>query len=187
MLLFDLAKRANVPFKDVKIVDMDSGDGLLAAVNGSVAIAAAGLTQKNEAKARKGRIVLEMEALGQVDIAGFIARRSTLETRRADIEKFIRIWLGVNDYVLADVDAHSKASIEWLNKTSSTKYTLEQYKDALSQEVLPRSIAEVKGQVLSPDAPYYWRRVFDVTANYYVDNKLIPKLPENVNMLDIGN
>ncbi|MFH1741446.1 MAG: hypothetical protein ABIH23_20770, partial [bacterium] len=70
ILLFDLADRAGIAFKDVEIFDMDAGNGLLAAINGSVDVSGAGLTQKNEALRKGGRVVLEMQALGQIDIAG---------------------------------------------------------------------------------------------------------------------
>ncbi len=185
ILLYDLARRADVEFSEVKRFDIDSSDGLLAAINGSVDAAAAGLTQKNEAIQQGGRVVLEMESLGQVDIAGFIARRSTIEQRRDDLVSFIRVWVQSIDFVMTDMETNSKYSLDYLRRQSSTDYTMEEYRSALSQEWLPRSIEEVESTVLATDGQYYYKKVEEPVATYYVENKLVSRRPKHIEMLDV--
>ncbi len=185
ILLYDLARRAGVQFSDVKRFDIDSSDGLLAALNGSVDAAAAGLTQKNEAIQKGGRVVLEMDALGQVDIAGFIARRSTIEQRRNDLVRLMRVWVQAIDFVMSDIQNNSKYSLDYLRHQSSTDYTMEQYRSALSQEWLPRSIEDVQSTVIAANGQYYYKKVEEPVVTYYVENKLVSRPPKHIEILDI--
>lgn len=185
ILLFDLAKRANVPFNKVSRIDMDSGDGLLAAMNHAVDVSAAGLTQKNEALQKNGRVVLEMTALGQVDIAGFIAKQSTVRRRRADLEKMIKVWVASIDYVMSDLEKNSNYSLDYLRKQSSTDYTLDQYKTALSQELLPRRIDELHRTVIAPNAEYNYREVVRSVSSYYLDRGELTQLPKNIEFIEV--
>lgn len=184
ILLHDLSKRVGLPFSEVKRTDIDSAEGLLAAINGSVDVAAAGLTQKNEALKRGGRVVLEMDALGQVDIAGFIARRSTIEKRPQDLIKLMEVWTDSIDFVVANIDSNSSFSLAYLQGQSSTNYSIEEYRTALSQEWLPRSIAQVNEEILSPSGKYYYQPVVKSVTSYYLGNGLIPKEPDNITFLD---
>jgi ABC-type nitrate/sulfonate/bicarbonate transport system substrate-binding protein len=64
MLLFNLARKNNVPYKDLKIFDTPMNDGLLATQNGSLDISSAGLTQITEALKNNGRVVLTWTTWG---------------------------------------------------------------------------------------------------------------------------
>ena len=154
MMIFTLAKKAGIPFQDVKMYDIDASDGLLAAFNGSIDMSSAGLTQRNEGVQRGGRVVLDMEVMGLVDIGGFIVKKSVLKAKRDDIITFIKMWLDCIDFVMADIDTNSAESLRYLKEQSSTKYTLEQYKTALSQEYFPRNIEQVKKNILSENAKF---------------------------------
>ena len=185
ILLHDLAGRIGMSLDDVERVDVDSSDGLLAAINGSVDVFAAGLTQKNDALKKGGRSVLEMDALGQVDVAGFIAKRSTLEARAEDIDKLMRVWVDSIDFVMSDIEQNSKDSLAFLRAQSSTDYSIDEYKTALSQEWLPTSIAATRSEIIEPGARYDYRRVVESVSSYYLANDLIPRLPENIELISI--
>lgn len=185
MLLSGLARKVGKTLKDVKVVDMGSEDGLLAAVNGSVDATSAGLTQKNEVVRQGGRVVLEMADMGQVDIAGFIARRSTLRAKRTEIEAFVKMWTASCDYTLGDLATKAEYPLAYLRQNSSTRYTAEEFASALSQELLPRSLDDMRVNVLQPGAPYDYRAVMETTTAYYLETGDLKAPPNNIEMQDI--
>lgn len=185
-MLFMLAKKAEVDFSTVKLTNIGAGDGLLAAINGSVDATSAGLTQRNEAMQKGGRVVLDSADLDSVDIAGFVVKKSMLDAKRDEIEDFIRVWYDSLDYVLSDPDNRSADSIAYLNEQSSTKYTTETFKQALSHEVFPRSIKEVQQKLLNADAEYDFKRAKDSLIEFLLANKVISEPPHNITLLNIA-
>ncbi len=185
MMIFTLAKKAGVPFKEIQMFDIGAADGLLAAFNRSIDMSSAGLTQRNEAIQRGGRVVLDMEVMGLVDIAGFIVKKSVLKTKRGDIIAFIRMWFDCIDYVMTDIDTNSEESLRYLKEQSSTKYTLKQYKTALSQEYFPRNIGQVKKNILAENAKFSYHRILDSVTAYYLENGIIKEKPENTDPIVI--
>ncbi len=82
MLLWLLAHNAGIKFSTVPIIDTTLNDGLLAAENGSLDAAAAGLTQRTEALKLHGRVAVDMDTANLVDIAGFICKESVYKKRK---------------------------------------------------------------------------------------------------------
>ena len=154
MIIHHLADRAGVEQGDLDIVDVGFDAGLLGAQAEDLDMAAVGLTQLTEALERGARVVLDMETLRFADITGFIARKSVLDVKAEHITNVIRMWFDCVDYVLADLDRNSAASLAYLMDTAATEYTLASYKAALSQEFFPRSIADLEREVLSADGSY---------------------------------
>ena len=185
MMIFTLARKAGIPFKDIKMFDIDASDGLLAAVNGSIDMSSAGLTQRNEAIQRGGRVVLDMETMGLVDIAGFIVKKSVLQAKRDAIIAFIKMWFDCIDYVMTDIDNNSAESLRYLKEQSSTKYTLEQYKTALSQEYFPRNIEQVKKNILAENAKFSYHKILDSVTAYYLESGIIKEKPQNTEPISI--
>lgn len=185
MMIFTLSKKVGIPFPEVKMYDIGAADGLLAAFNGSIDMSSAGLTQRNEAVQRGGRVVLDMEVMGLVDIAGFIVKESTLNKKKDQIISVIKMWYDCIDYVMSDIDTNSVQSLNYLKEKSSTKYTLEQYKVALSQEYFPRNIAQVKENILGKDAKFNCDRILDSVTTYFLENGIIKERPENTNPIVI--
>lgn len=154
MLLFHLATTVDIPMENVEFVDVGFDSGFLAAKTGSLDIAAVGLTQLTEAQKDGGSVVLNMDTLGISDITGFIVRESVLKDKRKEIENLIHMWFECVDYVFSDLDKNSKASLEYLIENAATKYTLESYKAALSQEFFPKSLDEIKIELLDSNGSY---------------------------------
>jgi ABC-type nitrate/sulfonate/bicarbonate transport system substrate-binding protein len=144
MMLFHLASRHGIDFSRVNIIDTPLDQGFLAAQQGSLDISTAGLTQLTETVRRGGRAVLTMDDMNFADLTGFIVKKSTYDRNRRDIENVIRMWFDSVAYVLSDIDRNSKFSLAYLDRSASTRYTLEEYKRALSQEYFPTSLAEAK-------------------------------------------
>lgn len=185
LTLFSLARAADVPFGDVDIVHIGLDDALLAALNGDVDIAGAGLTQRNEALEQGGRVVLASDDIGLVDVGGFVVKKSTLETKRPEIEKLIQMWLESVDYVYADIDNNAEYSLRYLNDHAATGYTIESYKQALSQEYIPRTYREVKENILEQGASYDFTRIYQGLVDYLVTNDFLNEPPQNIEPISL--
>jgi hypothetical protein len=183
MLLSELARKAGLTLKNIRLTDMGAEDGLLAAEHGSVDATSAGLTQKNEAIKQGGRVVLEMADMGQVDIAGFIAKRSTLQQKRTEIIAFLKVWPEACAYTLSGITNNSKYPLDYLRRNSSTQYTIEQFTKALSEESLPTSFEDLYGKVIAPGSQYDYRYVVDSTVAYYLETKQLKEPPKNIDIL----
>lgn len=154
MLLFMLAKKAGMKLSEVRFTDIMYHDGLLAAENGSLDIAAAGVTQRTEAEKRHGRVVLTMDTLGMGDIDGLACKRSTYKRRKKDIEALIKMQFECQQYVLTDLDHHSDTILAYLKDRASTQYTLAEFKKALTHQYFPSGIDEVQKEILSESGKY---------------------------------
>lgn len=177
MLLYSLAKRNNIDYKGLKIFDTPMNDGLLATQSGSLDISSAGLTQITEALKQNGRVVLTMEDMGFADVTGFICKKSIFEKKKTEIESLIKMWFECVDYVMADIDNNSKFSLKYLDEKAATKYTLEQYKTALSQEYFPRNIDEANREIVSESGKFSYQRISNDVSDYLLTNKIVDKKP----------
>lgn len=176
MMLFHLANTHGVDFTLVNIIDTPLDQGFLAAEQGSLDIATAGLTQLTEAARRGARTVLTMDDMGFADLTGFIVKKSVYDRRRNDIENVVRMWFDCVAYVLTDIDKNSKASLSYLDKNASTRYSLEEYKRALSQEYFSTSLSEARTQLIDPSGRFS-AEVIGRAANDYLLKKGTIKQP----------
>ncbi len=154
MMLFVLAKKVGLKLSDLHYSDIPLSDGLLAAENGSLDMSAAGLPQRNECLKRHGRLVLSTNTLGMGDIIGLACKESVYKKRKKDIESMIKLWFDCANYSLADIDHHCTAELAYLKATSSTQYTTEEFKKALSLEYIPKTITEAKKELVSDNGKY---------------------------------
>lgn len=86
------------------------------------------------------------------------------------------MWFDCANYVLSDLHHHSGASLAYLKANASTQYTLDEFKNARSQEYIPRSIAEAKKEVVLGDGQYSMFRAEKIIRNYLVDIKAMRSL-----------
>jgi ABC-type nitrate/sulfonate/bicarbonate transport system substrate-binding protein len=185
MMIYSLARKSGVPIDRSKLLDTTMGDGLLAAQGGGIDVAAAGMTQRNEALEKGGRLVLTMDQLGFADLTGVISRKSTLERRRHDIENLIRMWFDSVNYVYSDIDQNSAIPIAYLDKTASTKYTVASFKRALEAEYLPRSIAEAQRAIIAPDGSFSLKRISSDISAYLVEQKIARNPPPTPSPIEV--
>ena len=190
MMLFHLANKHGIDFRQVNIIDTPLDQGFLAAEQGSLDIAEAGLTQRTEAERRGARTVLTMDDLGFADLTGFIVKKSTYDRRRKDVENVIRMWFDSVAYVLSDIDKNSKYSLAYLDRTASTRYTLAEYKKALDQEYFPRNLTEAKAQLIDESGRFSAVVIGKAANQYLVQKGTIKKpapLPEFPYIVPISN
>jgi len=178
MMIYSVAARGGLRSTDLQVFDTPMNDGLLALQAGSLDISAAGLTQVTEVEKRGGRIVISMEDAGFADVTGFICRKSTLETRRADLEALVEMWFASVDYVMSDLRKNSAKSLAYLRANAATQYSFDEYKRALSQELLPRSTEDLRREVLAKGAKYDFIRIGNEINAYLVANKVVAKPTE---------
>ena len=169
MLLWKLAHGVDLKFSQLPIIDSTLNDGLLAAENGSLDAAAAGLTQRTEALKRHGRVVLTMDDMGAVDPGGFVCKQSVYRNRKKDVEALIRMWFDCADYVLSDLDHHSDTTLAYLKANASTQYTLEEFKRALSPEYVPKSVEEAQKEIVSGQGKYSIADIAALCNDYLLD------------------
>jgi ABC-type nitrate/sulfonate/bicarbonate transport system substrate-binding protein len=169
MLLWMIARKAGLKLSDLKFVDTTLNDGLLAAEQGSLDGTAVGLTQRTEALKHHGRVVVSMDTVGLVDIAGFICKESVYKKRTRDIEALIRMWCDCTDYVTRDPENHGAATMAYLKANSSTTYTMEELKRAFSQEYFPKSVIDAQQKILSKDGQYSIVRLAPLCNQYLLD------------------
>lgn len=185
MMLFSLARRVGMDHTKLKIRDIPLNDSLLAAQNGSIDVASAGLTQMTEARRQGGKVVLVMDDAGFADITGFICRESVLQSRGKDVEALVKIWFDCVNHVTSDLERNSSVSLEYLRKNSATRYTFEEYKTALDQEYLPRSVQEASKQLGSPSGRFPIQRIAGDVAEYLIAQKIVtsrPSVPVPINI-----
>lgn len=175
MMIYSVARRVGIYPKELKVFDTPMNDGLLALETKSLDLAAAGLPQVTEARKRGGQLVISMEDAGFADITGFICLKSTLKEKRPQIESLIRVWFQCVDYIYADMEKNSVHSLDYLRKRAATKYTYEEYVQALSQEYLPRNLNELQTNVLASGAKYDFKRIGNSINEYLINSGLVHK------------
>ena len=187
MIIYSLARRADVPFKDIRLFDIPLNEGFLAAQgsNPDIDITSAGLTQITEGLKHEGRLVLEIENAGFADITGFICKKKTYEKYKKDIDNVIRMWFDCSAYVLSDIENNSVHSRRYLDEKAATHYTMVQYKTALSQEYFPLSIEEAEAQIIADTARFSYSRISKDIIDYLQNNGIVKDnipLPEFIKL-----
>jgi len=175
MMIYDLALRHGVNPSSLRITDTPLDQGFLAAERGDLDIAEAGLTQITEARRRGGRVVFNMADVGFADITGFIVKRSVYERRRRDVENLIRMWFDCVNYVYRDLNVNSAASLAYLNANASTRYTLPEYRAALEQEYLPRTVREAASAFIVPTGQFSYGRIGATVNAYLTRNRIVSR------------
>lgn len=178
MMIFRLAALNGTDPRTIQMIDTPLDQGFVAAEQGSLDIASAGLTQITEVQRRNGHVVLTMDDLKFADFTGFIVKKSVYDAREKDIKNLIRMWFDCVDFVYTDLDKNSQASLAYLNSQASTRYTLDEYKRALSQEYLPRSLAEAGKEFVDDGGKFPFRTIRATVLQYLVQEGAIQTSPQ---------
>lgn len=186
MMLYTLMRRAGISRDKVNITDTTMADGLLAAENGALDAVGAGLTQRNEALEKGGRVVLSMDKLGFADITGFMCRQSTLNARRHDIENLIRMWFDSVHYVYEDMGKNAATPLAYLARTSSTQYTVETYRRALEAEYLPTTLEDARDVMLNDKGAFPMQRIAADVGAYLVEMGIARQAPPPLAPITLG-
>lgn len=186
MLLFKVATGAGIDPRSLRVVDSSLDNSLLAARNGDLDIASAGLTQLTEARRSGGRLVLSMEAASFADITGFVTTKRHLAEKRAQIEAFIRMWFDTVSYVMANPKENSAYTRQYLDQHGATHYSPEEYAAAVANEFFPRSLEEMRSTLLSPGGKFAMRGIVESASQFLVANKIVRQAPVSPQPLELA-
>ncbi len=185
MVIYMLARKIGLKPWQLKLTDTTLNDGLLAAINGSLDMAAAGLPQRTEAIKRHGRVVLSIDTLGVGEINGFACKRSTYVKRKKDVENLVRMWFDCTNYITTDPDHNSASVIAYLKKNASTQYSVQEYKRTIGEEYFPKTLAEAQKTLVAPDGKYSLAQQAKQISEYLVASgaaKMTVPAPQPVNI-----
>ena len=185
MMLFRVAKGAGLDPKSLHMVDSSLDNSLLAARNGDLDIASAGLTQLTEARRTGGRLVLSMETANFADITGFVTTRRKLREKGPQIEAFIRIWFDTVAYVLADPQKNSAFTRAYLDQHGATHYSPDEYAAAVSNEFFPRSVGQMRSTLLSDNGAFSMKSISTSASDFLVANGIAKQPPAPPTPLDL--
>ena len=79
------------------------------------------------------------------------------------------MWCDCAHYVLSDIDHHSDAALAYLNANASTRYTISEFKRALSQEYFPQSIDAEEKDIISDTGKYSIKKISKLCNEYLLD------------------
>jgi NitT/TauT family transport system substrate-binding protein len=156
------------PERDVDIRNVKLADALLAFRNGDVDVIGAGVTQRTEATRDGAQVFLDMDSFGFAEIVGLMTTQKFADEHPEVLEKIIVVWFESVRYLFEDVEKNSRHVLDYLDATSSTKYSLEEYKKALSFQEFPRSIDEADKLLMAKDSKFFWRRTWDIVNDYLI-------------------
>ena len=185
MMLYRVATRVGIEPKSLSIVDSGLDNSLLAARNGDLDIASAGLTQLTEARRTNGRLVLSMDTANFADITGFITTRRKLREKGPEIEAFIRMWFDTVDFVLKDPTKNSAYTRAYLDQHGATHYSPDEYAAAVANEFFPRNVPEMRSTLLSDSGRFSMKSISDVASSFLVKNGIVKKAPVQPTPLDL--
>jgi ABC-type nitrate/sulfonate/bicarbonate transport system substrate-binding protein len=164
--------------KDIDLRHVKLSDGLPAFLSGDLDLVGAGVTQRTEAMRYGHKVFMDMESLGFAEIIGIVTTEEYAQSHQQELKTLIEIWFESIDSLMSDVDKYSESVLSYLAKTASTKYTLEEYKTALTFQEFPRSIDVAYGLLIDSEGKFYWKRTWDIVNSYLVEtNKIKNSIP----------
>mgnify|MGYP001559444134 CR=1 FL=1 len=177
MLVYQFARKSGMATSKINIVDIPFDEGLFAAQKGDLDVAAVGLTQLTEALKRGGRVLFNMDDIGFADITGFVCKKSVLEKKRRHIENLIAMWFDATAHVMANLDRNSQHSLDYLRRNAATRYTIDEYKRALSQEYFPITLEQANRDMIASDGRYSYQKTYEAAADFLVGEGVVGKRP----------
>jgi len=143
--------------KEVKLTYVNLQDALPAFLGGHLQVSGAGVTQRTEAQRHGARVFMQMEDINFAEIIGLVTTQHYAAAHSSELDKLERIWFESVDYLMNDVDHRAAPVLSYLAKTASTKYSLDEYKQALGFQLFPRSEQEARQLFLDPAGRFYWK------------------------------
>jgi ABC-type nitrate/sulfonate/bicarbonate transport system substrate-binding protein len=140
-----------------------------------VDVVGAGVTQRTELARHGGKVFLDMESFGFAEITGIMTTRHFADAHPEEMKKLVRIWFESVNVLFSDVERQSAYLRAYLDKTASTKYTLEEYKAALVFQEFPGSARDAQALFISPEGRFYWKRNWEIINDFLIDTRKISR------------
>ena len=173
-----LAKKGGLDFtKDVKIINLNPDDGLIAFLSGSGDAYIGGIPQRNKATDQGMVEMITGSNLGPAPINGIVTTKSFVDENEQALLKILKVWFKIVNYTNDNLDEVANAMTTELNtKTGSSVSTSDFKKFWNNYEHYPVSVDAVDKDIISAQGKNYWKlRWNDCNEYFYEIKKTIPK------------
>ena len=179
-----IAKKGGLDFlKDIKIINLNSDDGLTAFLAGEGDAYIGGIPQRNKAKQQGMIEMITGTDLGPAPINGIVSTKKFYETNKEDLLKILRVWFKIVEYTNENIDEVASLMVAELNKHTGTKIPPEEFKEYWNNyEHYPATPLEIEREILDPSGKNYWKARWDDCNEYFYSIKKV--IPYKVNPED---
>ena len=167
-MLYSALKTAGMTMGDVDVRYVKFADALPAFLSGSLDVIATGVTQRTEVARHGHKLFMDGEQFGFVNVDGLMTTERFAKEHPEELQKIVDVWFKTVNALLDDTNTNAQPIIEYLDHTASTRYSLDEYKNAISLQEFPQSREESATLINHPSGKYYWKRIWDIMTNYLV-------------------
>lgn len=172
-MFYSALKTAGMTTEDVDLRYIKIADALPAFLSGSLDVISVGVTQRTEAARYGHELFMDGEQFGFVNIDGLMTTEHFAKAHPEELQKIVDIWFETVNALMRDTDTNAGPIIKYLDHTASTRYSLEEYKNAIALQEFPRSRQEAASLINNPSGKYYWQRIWDIMDEYLQATKQV--------------
>ena len=182
--VFAIARKGGLEFlKDIKIINLNSDDGLMAFLAGEGDAYIGGIPQRNKAKQQGMVEMITGSDLGPAPINGIVTTKQFYEANGEDLLKILKVWFKIVEYTNENMNEVASLMVSEINKYTGTKIPPEEFKEYWNNyEHYPATPLEIEKEILSPNGRNYWRARWDDCNEYFFSVKKV--IPNKVNAED---
>lgn len=158
-MFYSALKTAGMTTEDVDLRYVKVADALPAFLSGNLDVISVGVTQRTEATRHGHKLFMDGEQFGFVNIDGLMTTEHFAKAHPEELQKIVDIWFETVNALMNDTDTNAGPIIEYLDHTASTRYSLEEYKNAIALQEFPLSRQEAASLINNPNGKYYWKRI----------------------------
>lgn len=173
-IVLEALKIANLdPNNDVSIIHASPEDGLAAFLSKDIDAFAAGLTERTEARRHNAIELLVTSDVTLPVIDGIVTTEEFASKNQELLDKLVVLWFQTIRYMEEDLSENSKHIRDYLAKSASTRYSVEEYKIAWSFNIFPQNPKAACELFCEADSPYYWKISWDENNKFLLESKKI--------------
>jgi ABC-type nitrate/sulfonate/bicarbonate transport system substrate-binding protein len=161
------------PAKDVKLIHASPEDALASFLSKDLDAFAAGLTERTEARRHGAIELLVTSDVTLPVIDGIVTTENYLKEHQQTLDSLVSIWFKTIRFMESDLSNNSKYIRNYLAKSASTRYSVEEYNIAWSFNIFPRNPIEAYELFLNNQSPYYWEKSWNTNNDFLIDSKKI--------------
>lgn len=168
-MIYALADKAGLTVNEDFVVEhVQLQEGITALKTFSLDVVGAGVTQLTEAKRFGHKPLITMEEMGFAEIVGLMTKRAYAIDHEQQLDKLVLAWFETIRILMSDVEGNSSAVLKYLDEMSSTKYSVQEYKESLNRQFFPRTVEEANSVFMVEDSPFYWKTTWDVLSTFLI-------------------
>lgn len=175
-----LSEKGGLNFKkDIKIINLNPDDGLMAFLSGTGDAYIGGIPQRNKATEQGMLEMITGIDLGPAPINGIVTTKEFVESNKDDLLKILRVWFKIVNYTNENLDEVASLMTSELNKKTGSKVTIDDFKLFWNNyEHYPNSIDAIEREIIMSTGKNYWKNRWDDCNKYFYSIKGV--IPEPV-------